>query len=1802
MDSKNKNDIESDNLFDDDIDNNVKKSNSELDDNASNYEESNNSELKNDELVNKDLRNNKESEYNESEDNESEDNESEDNESEDNESEDNESEDNESEDKESENEVSDSDSSTNIDLENSKNSGIKPQKGVKEVAEINIVNEGIDSQSINNNSNLNFFNNDNVSIIKEEVAKEEHELVYEEDEIYLHDLENEFLSEYPISKQSMRYIQEQALTKAQEVLDLKNFGLKVLSDEYRENKIIGDYVNHKFNNKFLIPIVFDRKRYYRQIESNELVTGMNIIKSEIDEKKSEGIMIDDQKLQFKKLKDLDKKNYEYKEYLQKLYDIIRPHVLFEDNRQIENGIKFKCPTDCDLLRYFNIQNIDWENRVGLSGYSYNLNEKSEEKGEYDTERKILTEGEEINVTGFFKLPYQSDKIYSNNIGRFVKNNNIDKIEVGTTTTLTVKNHNLEKGEIIFINNTNSSPSIDGKYVIESVSNNDKIIIDLNTEGGNNGSSGDLYNMHKLSYRINYIKKINKKYEIVVEKKIINEHKNKLIADVYLFNDIIDEKDYIEILNLIIPSYQQIINNKQEELSKCILYQDIDNILLKYNINIGDLDINDFDLIKQILKKNIPTVPNKKIIKNNKDRYNKKFIKLDTNDLYDNKFLNSDLITKYYGTYPLLKSKYDNYTQRSIFIDNSYDGGNLYYSHVLSIKNKEFVSMYNKEKLQKVIRELEKDIQKKKNKLEDEKKIAKYLNKDPCDIYSDDSTNEDRIHLKNGKLMEFKNNNWKESNKDVQYDDIRYICNFDNIDIDKLDLQKLQCYYFSNNCKNKKIYRLEEGIQILEVLKNKIGSIIKFMDSSYLNSYFTQKININQHKLYRFLIPNVQPKIEKLVIEESTKCKITNIIDKILQIKDDQLKRYLIFKIIDKDGILIDNFIYSKTFKCKIICGHWLFLKRIANLSHNNEIENMYTQLYSTYSDGGDHSTNFEICKYCGNILGTRGYDAVDGFNADGKIKNVRQKWDFNEYDVQYLTDSTKINFYKDIQTSDFKELLIAQGVDYANIKIATTIAEMIRNVSLKIGIMIRYDDYLHIILDCISNFIEFPSYDIFRHKETVKLRNKGVPKEKIIQLYEKEHFKTLYKKNIRIKEVSIVASRLLLTIQTAIPDYTKNRTDIKCVFSTFDGEDGFDYMTCVVTEMKMFDGIFSRYELKEKNEQIKKSIIYLYQQYTNKISIREAIQFKKDYLYDKEKIKNDIKNDIKNEKLVITTPIQLSPNFIEDFKKTKDSKQISKLIMDYYIHTTNVSKKIVNIIIEYISKSIKLESTIESSCCISGIKDNYYKNINEKYPTLNKLISESIKLIGYQDEIKIDGSYTRIQVPRTIKYDIVRQFTYINEKLITQNLIYDNFLNFCSIGGSEGEHHDFIDIKDKKKCIKCGLTEDEIKNKDYNIDDFHSLMEKIMKHSLVYKKSYNIKNNTNKPNLKSNGKIDENIDKFMKNIKDYNIDVSLFTKKYFENIGLYDMAYNIDNISSDKESILNKEGLNSNRVYVLKNIINQHFRKYISLIKNNMVKVNRELKIEDDDKKVIEEIQLKILNENTDFIQFTTKNKDLFDMIYIKESLKDINEIKYENNVYDCKYTKIISQSKFNANDASKLLLNILYTNLNKFYEIVHKNIKSSKEDYLRTLTLFILNIFKKIEVNKNIFNISNKKMNEIKGSIGNKLMEEDYKKQSKATNEEKEFVKVTGSDSIENDITKKMENEIKKKDHVDAIMEKAKNELYSKEGKPPTVSQIDSYKDDYLHDEQIDDEIEQDSGLVDSADADMMNDFDLLDENVDNE
>ena len=197
---------------------------------------------------------------------------------------------------------------------------------------IDIVNENTDNNSSNNNlsidenSDLDFFdeNNENI-VIQEKVIKEEHELEYDEDEIYLNDLENQFLSEYPVIKQNLKYIQKEAFEKAKNVLELKNLGVSIIRDK-ENNKIIKNYLSNKFNKHFIIPVVFDRKRKYRQIDTNNIVGDEEITQTEIDEFKGEGIYTDDQRDQLKKLKQLEKKKLHFTDYLKEVNELIKPYL------------------------------------------------------------------------------------------------------------------------------------------------------------------------------------------------------------------------------------------------------------------------------------------------------------------------------------------------------------------------------------------------------------------------------------------------------------------------------------------------------------------------------------------------------------------------------------------------------------------------------------------------------------------------------------------------------------------------------------------------------------------------------------------------------------------------------------------------------------------------------------------------------------------------------------------------------------------------------------------------------------------------------------------------------------------------------------------------------------------------------------------------------------------------------------------------------------------------------------------------------------------------------------------------------------------------------------------------------------------------------------------------------------------------------------------------------------------------------------------------------------------------------------
>jgi hypothetical protein len=114
-------------------------------------------------------------------------------------------------------------------------------------------------------ADLTLWNNfPSVSIRFKDVYVEEEERIYQNDLIYLKELENEILASYPVSKQGLLYIQEEVDQKAKELIDAKNDGLK----RYKEYELGFDYptildmYNNVYSNNWLIPVILDKHKIY----------------------------------------------------------------------------------------------------------------------------------------------------------------------------------------------------------------------------------------------------------------------------------------------------------------------------------------------------------------------------------------------------------------------------------------------------------------------------------------------------------------------------------------------------------------------------------------------------------------------------------------------------------------------------------------------------------------------------------------------------------------------------------------------------------------------------------------------------------------------------------------------------------------------------------------------------------------------------------------------------------------------------------------------------------------------------------------------------------------------------------------------------------------------------------------------------------------------------------------------------------------------------------------------------------------------------------------------------------------------------------------------------------------------------------------------------------------------------------------------------------------------------------------------------------------------------------------------------
>ena len=355
----------------------------------------------------------------------------------------------ENEDKNDTNEDSDTNENSETDEDKNKKTKSKKETTKSDDNENDNNEEVIDlNDSISFDSNIDIFESNDDIVIKEKISFDTIDNNIE-NEVYLNDLQNQLLSDYPLYKQSAKYIQDIVFDEATKIIELKNRGVKVLKNKYNNNAIIENYANNKFNQYFMIPIVSDIKITYKKSEEASLSNSSSDIQPA---NMNNDITIEDFKSQIKKLNKLEedlkwdklqkihqttKSNYNI--YVSELYKLIASFRI-ED----KPGYKTYINEDSKLLRHHNIDGLNWELRRGLSGYYYSLYNPAEETNDNIEEINVHL-GEEINIVGFFKLPIISENIYdvlnsNDSSHRFGKIGDITKIEVGEKTIITCTNH------------------------------------------------------------------------------------------------------------------------------------------------------------------------------------------------------------------------------------------------------------------------------------------------------------------------------------------------------------------------------------------------------------------------------------------------------------------------------------------------------------------------------------------------------------------------------------------------------------------------------------------------------------------------------------------------------------------------------------------------------------------------------------------------------------------------------------------------------------------------------------------------------------------------------------------------------------------------------------------------------------------------------------------------------------------------------------------------------------------------------------------------------------------------------------------------------------------------------------------------------------------------------------------------------------------------------------------------------------------------------------------------------------------
>ena len=1625
------------------------------------------------------------------------------------------------EDEDDKSDESDEDNKSDEDDEDDKSD----ESNEKIIKKKNIIDNSSSKEDTNRNDNLS--NNDDDSLfynsndmINIEVIKN---FQNDEDELFELELENALLKQLPFSKQNNIYYQKIVSEKVKLFYNL--YKLSLIKTEFKLEPIKKDIYNYKFN-KLVVPITEHKKRIYVDDESDFNKSDYFYYVNEDNEMKKFNRVIDDFKMG----------NIYFNEYNQELSKLISDANININRR----GLIMSPLESFDSLNYNNIDNIDWSMKRNISNYCLDI------KTSDDTDKQCLINGDDTNIIGFVVLKDIKDNIFNKlenktiyENSKYGKISNITHISNNKNAILTCPNHNLINDNYVIIRN--SSLPINGIY-----NNRDLHIIDDNKF---------TLNLNTLSFKIKgNLGEIYGKLKLSIAKTII--HKKK-----------ITKVDFYKFIEKNIPNIKDILIDKLKEVTDLKEVRDFLNLMI-YN-SFDYLDYNQMLIINNLLNDKINDILKDKNVINNSST-NKTTDLL--NNLISDEILNRKEIIDVYG-----KCIYTKPLQRLNWLLNQKDSGEFYYSFILyknkdvkkATKTKDLINIYKKKKKELEIKlDSNKDCFKFKYELDRENELKNLK----------DIKNGDYVFIKDKyQIYIYEGNNWKNIKNINDLMSLKELCNLKNTKLSKIKLSDLTCIYKNNEC-NIKSYK--HYLKLHDNYTNLLHSLElpKTIESDY--DKVLRKITLINYKKNKKYMTNKNNSDDDSDDDsddsddnDDDRYSNVELYNLIFKLTDKTEMRYLLSEAFKIDCILIGNSIYSKKYKQRVICGHWYYIIQYEQLSPLNRI-NILKELMNNY---GKETDGVISCKHCGSVLDLVDYDDVS-FTKDGKLRISRAV--IKDETVTQVDKRKDIISFENItcNNSVFSNYLISKGIIGKNLEISIDICNTLKSITSKIGMILKTDDLINIILTSLEKIRDLYNLRTFTSIKKKVLIKQG--KEKLIdKLEENNYFLNKHYEYYNINKYGFICCILLIYVQTSIPKYLLKNPKTSCTLHSIEDKRGIEYFACIVKELNLLN-----YESIIKKTKKTKTIDYndifesfeeIYYNLLKEKPINELFKLRSEYdsLLKKKVEKKNVKTFmslLKGNKI----PNELPSNYSDYLLGKKGNIDIENDTIRHYKRNKYVNMEIMNII-EYVISLYDLDNTltIVNYCCPNRLEDNenYMKYISNKNKMIIPLINEAVKNNIYNKLIVKRGSlsmmfpkykgYTTLTTIDNIDYDDIYYHTnqYYNIKAIklNENEKVNENLTDNKIGEKRiyigTDEYDVVSGKYKKDIIKTVIDE-----KEYTIFLDKRKKKNMYKNTVkeITKKDYD--------DLKNQDYINR-IDGFVDKLSHYSNKSLKSLKTKLVNLGLITSEEH----DIDRLQFKNAMNVNSIRISNIKSYINDYFRKYINIIKNkHQIKFIPNLDMEKEDK---EEFRNDLIFEYNYF-------KEFFEYDYI---FKEIDEFEYnfdeidnfngEKNVYNSTWDKKLKSAKYDYKLVGDILMYILLTQLDLIlYDkkiIQHNNRSISAETINIVLVKFILKVFDKIEYDFLKTNVDENEYHKYRQGLH---FQNNKRNNRIVPNTQKDFLsKIYG----EEDKDKLIE---KIKEHKETMYEKYKDKAEQvEESHKDTSSQLfDDKVDESIYEDQIDEDI----------------------------